>query len=391
MAEACSQALERVHLGRNLVTRRMDELSLGTQELVLLARALHKQARILILDEPTAILSQAETDILFRTVHYLKERGTSILYVSHRIPEIARVADRVTVLRDGKVTAHFERHEATEDRIISAMTGREISLAVYHQRDFAEGAPALEVSDLTLRGVYEGVSFSLHPGEVLGMYGLVGSGRSEVAATIFGTLRADSGQMVLDGRPTRPGSSQEALGLGISYMPEDRQHQGLFPIRAVRDNLSAAALSSVADSLGILRAKRELELARGQINRLRIKTDGPMVPVSTLSGGGQQKVVLARWLVRRPRVLLLDEPTRGIDVGTKAEIHRLIMALADQGVAILLISSDLPEVLGLADHVLVMHEGRVVGSLPRQHASEESVLRLALGVGMAAGEAMRSE
>lgn len=381
MTAAAAAALEQVGLPGSLVGKRMADLSLGTQQLVLIARGVHKQARLLILDEPTSILSQTETDTLFRVISELKARGVSILYISHRLAEIYQIADRITVLRDGKVAGHFTVAEATDDNLLMAMSGREISMAVYKPRPLEGKAPVLEVHGLGRAGLYRDVSFSLRPCEVLGMYGLVGAGRTEVAQTIYGELQADEGEIILEGKPIRPNNSREAVRLGINYVPEDRRTQGLFLPRAVRDNISAGILPSITGLLGVLNRQRETLLAGEQITRFRIKTDRPQTPVGNLSGGSQQKVVLARWLVKTPKVLLLDEPTRGIDVGTKAEIHRLIMALAEQGVAILMISSDLPEVLGLADNIVVMHEGSLAGYLTRQEATEASVLRLTLGLG----------
>lgn len=380
MAEETAQALQRMGLPTDLLTKTMNELSLGTQQLVLIARGIHKQARLLILDEPTSILSQAETDILFRTIRELRAAGVAIAYISHRIGEIFTIADTISVLRDGHLVESFPVQEATEARMISAMSGRTISTDIYRPRSLDGRSPLLEVRNLSRAGDYEDVSFSLRPGEILGLYGLVGAGRSEMARAIFGEQPADSGTIIYDGRPFTPKSSADGFRSGIVYVPEDRRQQGLFPIRAIRDNLSAGLQKLVAGAIGTIRFKVELDLARQQVADLNIKANSVLDLVSSLSGGNQQKVVLGRGLLHQPRLLILDEPTRGIDIGTKAEIHRLIVSLAEQGIAVLVISSDLPEVLAIADRILVMYEGHIIGTLERAEATEEAILRLALGL-----------
>ncbi len=380
MAQGASEALKRMGLSTDLLGKRMSELSIGTQQLVLIARGIHKNARLLILDEPTSILSQAETDILFSTIRELKNQGISILYISHRLSEIFQIADQITVLRDGKLVSQYALAEATEEKLIQAMSGRKITTTLYQTRDYTKNRAILEVKNLTHYGMYQNVSFQLRPGEILGLYGLVGAGRSEVATTIFGELVADEGKILLDGAEIKPKSSRDAIRKSIVYMPEDRRVQGLFPIRSIQDNLSAGLLGSVSGFLGAVRKQGEASMTKAQIERLKIKTNDPNNPVTSLSGGNQQKVVLGRGLTHNPRVLILDEPTRGIDVGTKNEIYKLIMDLAAQGMAILLISSDLPEVLALADNFLVMHEGFEMAYLPREKATEETILRLALGL-----------
>jgi ABC-type sugar transport system ATPase subunit len=380
MTTGAAVALQRMELPTGILNDTMDELSLGTQQLVLIARGIHKKAQLLILDEPTSILSQAETDTLFRTIKELQSEGVSILYISHRISEIFRIADRISVLRDGELVNQFEREDATEDKLITAMSGRHISATVYRPRPFQDEEPILQVRDLGRLGYYRGVSFDLRPGEVLGLYGLVGAGRSEVARAIFGEMPAEEGTIRLDGQDIELRNDRDAIRRGIVYVPEDRREQGLFPIRAIRDNLSAGLLGKVTGVLSAIKRQAERELAKREADRLDVKASSILAPVSSLSGGNQQKVVLGRGLLHNPRILLLDEPTRGIDVGTKAQIHELIMSLAEQNVAILLVSSDLPEVLALADNFLVMHEGYVTGYLSRSDAHEEEILRLALGL-----------
>lgn len=380
MAEGAAEALKRNKLDIGLLGKQMSALSIGTQQLVLIARGIHKNARLLILDEPTSILSQAETDLLFSTIRELKEHGISVLYISHRLSEIFQIADRITVLRDGKLVDQYLLAEATEAKLIQAMSGRQITTTLYQERSFAQNPTILEVRNLTHYGLYQDVSFQLRPGEILGLYGLVGAGRSEVATTIFGELSADQGQIFLNGAELKPGSNRDAIRNGIIYMPEDRRVQGLFPIRSIRDNLSAGLLGAISGFLGTIHKDREAAMTLKQIEGLKIKTNDPTNPVTSLSGGNQQKIVLGRGLSHNPHILILDEPTRGIDVGTKNEIYKLIMDLASQGMAILLISSDLPEVLALADNFLVMHEGFVMAYMPRKEATEETILRLALGI-----------
>jgi ABC-type sugar transport system ATPase subunit len=383
MAEETAHALQRMGLPIDLLTKTMNELSLGTQQLVLIARGIHKRARLLILDEPTSILSQAETDILFRTINELRSAGVAIAYISHRIAEIFKIADTISVLRDGALVERFPVGEATEERMITAMSGRTISSDVYRPRSLEGRAPLLTVDKLSRKGDYDDVSFSIRPGEVLGLYGLVGAGRSEMARAIFGELQPDSGTLIYDGKPLTPRSSADGFRNGIVYVPEDRRQQGLFPIRAIRDNLTAGLQKLVGGRVGSIRFGKELDIARKQAADLNVKANTVLDVVSGLSGGNQQKVVLGRGLLHQPRLLILDEPTRGIDIGTKSEIHSLIMSLAEQGIAVLVISSDLPEVLAIADRILVMYEGHILGSLSRDEATEEAILRIALGLNTA--------
>lgn len=380
MTEGAAEALARMGLPGNIAGKPIAELTLGVKQLVLIARAIHRKARLLILDEPTAILSDRETEILFRTIRSLKKDGVSILYISHRLAEIFQIADRLSVLRDGKLVMNALVKDATEERLINAMTGRKISLDVYRPRLFQEKPPILQVEHLSRLGSYTDVSFSLHSGEIMGFYGLVGAGRSEVVKALYGEMPADSGIIRYQGKEFKAQSSRDAIRSGIVYVPEDRRQQGLFPIRSIIDNISASMLTSLVKVLGYIDPKRELALAEGESRRLNIKASSLGAAVSSLSGGNQQKVILGRGLTLNPQVLILDEPTHGIDVSTKNEIHKLIMNLAEQGIAIILITSDLPEVLALADNFSVMHEGHLMGTMGRAEASESAILRLALGL-----------
>lgn len=391
MTVGAAAALQSIGLPANLLGRRMLELSIGTQQLVLIARSIHRKVKLLILDEPTAILSINETETLFRAIADLKAQGVSVLYISHRIVEIFQVADRISVLRDGRLVAAHAVGAVTTEQLVAAMTGRPVSADVYRPRPFADQSPILAVQGLSRAGNYQDVAFDLRPGEVLGVYGLVGAGRSEMARAIYGELPPDEGAIELRGAAFAPRTCQDAIRQGILYVPEDRRHQGIFAIRAVSDNLTAGVLGKISGALGWIRPQRERSLSLELMQELSVKASSPEAPVSSLSGGNQQKVVLGRGLSHKPAVLLLDEPTHGIDVGTKSEIHRLIMQLAEQGLALVLISSDLPEVLALADNVLVMHEGNVMDYMPRSEMSDTRILRSALGLGSAPVDAQAAQ
>lgn len=381
MTEGASQAVARMGLDPKIISKPMNELTLGTQQLVLIARSIHKNVKLLILDEPTAILSKAETDILFSTIKQLQKDGVSVLYISHRIEEIFKVADRITVLRDGNKIHEYSVNDATEEKLVTDMSGRKLNENMPRKNQFdPKSEVVLEAQNLSRAGFYDNISFKVRKGEVLGLYGLVGAGRSEVVKAIYGEMRSEKGTILYKGKAFSPKNSKEAIRSGVVYVPEDRRLQGLFFIRSISDNLTAGLLNSVKNRLGFLKPKKEQALVDEQIEKLEIKTDNVLNHVSSLSGGNQQKVVLGRGLFHYPELLILDEPTHGIDVGTKREIHTMINELADSGIAIILISSDLPEVLSLSDNFLIMHEGMEMGYLPKEEANEESVLRLALGL-----------
>lgn len=380
MTIGAAEAVEMMGLQKEIIYKTMSELMLGSQQLVLIARSIHKHAKILILDEPTAILSKSETDILFDTMRKLKNNGVSILYISHRIEEIFKIADIISVLRDGKKVSEYSIETADEDKLVMSMTGRKISFVVEKDEKAKESAPILEVKNLSRAGYYYNINFDVRPGEILGFYGLVGAGRSEVAKAIYGEMIPDEGEILYKGKIFDPKNSQDALRHSIVYVPEDRRHQGLFLIRAIRDNLSAGLLHKVSNKFGIINNKSEFKLAEAQVDQFDIKASSLLAPVMSLSGGNQQKVVLGRGLSHKPDLLILDEPTHGIDVGTKNEIHKLIVDLAKQNIAIILISSELPEILSLSDNIIVMHEGEKMGYLPIEEAVEEKILRMALAL-----------
>ena len=357
-------------------------LGVADRQLLEIAKALSSSARVLIMDEPTAALSPNEVEKLFATVRGLRERGVAVVYISHRLEEVAAIADVVTVLRDGRHIETKPVAELPQGEIIRLMVGRSLD-ALFPKEDAEIGDVVLKAEGLTRRGVFSNVSFELRRGEIVGLAGFVGSGRTEVARSIFGIDPLEGGELWIDGRAFRPRSPRAALGRGLAYLPEDRLHQGLVQPMSVGTNVSMAVLPELTPG-GILRPRRERALARRFMEQLRIKATSPAQVVRSLSGGNQQKVVLGKWLAAEPKILLLDEPTHGVDVGTKADVHREISHLATQGLTILLISSELPEVLGMSDRILVMREGRLVAELSRAEATPERVIQAAAGVGEAA-------
>ena len=354
------------------------QLSMPQQQLVEIARALGAEARVLILDEPTASLGKADSDNLLRVVRELRDQGVGMIYISHRLEELPLIADRVTVLRDGNTIATHAMADVNPEQLIQLMVGRELS-AVFPKRTVPLGDTVLELRRFgcTASGVND-VSLTVRAGEIVGLSGLVGAGRSELARTIFGLTPADEGEVRVRGVPVRVRSPAEAIALGIAYVPEDRRRHGVVLEMPVSENVTLASLQSLS-RFGALDFRRERALAAEYAKRLGVKTASIRSLVSTLSGGNQQKVALSRWLLVRPAILILDEPTQGIDVGAKSEIHELMMELAEQGVAILMISSELPEILGMSDRIAVMHGGTIVGVLDRAEATQERLLARSLG------------
>ncbi len=356
---------------------RLGELSVAQKHLVQIARALSHDARIIIMDEPTAAFSRHEADDVLRIAKGLRDAGRAVLFISHRFEEVFGVADRYCVFRDGAAVSEGLIVETNVDELIRLMVGRSLAQA-YPSRSAQIANEVLRVDGLSRRPEYEGVSFEVRAGEILGVYGLVGAGRSEVMRTIFGLNRADHGRVTLAGETLNARDPQEAIVKGIAYVPEDRQHQGAILSRSIAANIALPNLPQLSKH-GFLQVAAQQQSAAEWAQKLQIKCASVDQPVSDLSGGNQQKVVLAKWLLTKPRVLILDEPTKGIDVGAKAKVHELIAALAAQGIAVVLVSSELPEVLGMSDRIFVMRRGRARGHFARTTTSAEEILRAATG------------
>jgi len=377
MAET-EASLQRLGLGLPADTP-LDRLSIAQRQMVEIARVLSLNARILIMDEPTSSLTQTETARLLALVKELRAQGVGIIYISHRLGEIEEVADRAAVLRDGANVGTLARGEITHDRLVTMMVGRDLNHFYSHHGE-GRRPRYFEVSGLrTRRYPHHEVSFEIGAGEILGMAGLVGAGRTELAQAIFG-LDGGPPDLRLDGRPLRVGSPRDAIRHGIYLIPEDRRRSGLITESNIRENVSLPALSCYAKA-GIVSRERERGAVAGICGRLNVRAPSVEMRVANLSGGNQQKVVLAKWLLLEPKVLIFDEPTRGIDVGAKAEIYELMRNLAEAGAAILMISSDMEEILGVSDRVAVMHEGALTGMLERGECSEDNIMRLAVGKG----------
>jgi len=365
-------------LGLSLApTTPLTALSIAEQQMVEIAKALSLNADLIVMDEPTSALTERETDTLFEVMRVLRDQGVSIIFITHRLEEVFEVADRVTVLRDGRRVATAQIEDVTADDVVRMMVGRELG-EMYPKTDVVMGDVVLRVEGLARAGVLHDISFELRRGEIVGMAGLVGAGRTDLARALFGIDPIDRGQVWIDGRPANVSSPQAAIGLGMGFVPEDRKDQGLFLNLALRSNITVSQLDRLS-RLGFLDFAGMNQVARTYVDRLDIRTSGVMQRVRNLSGGNQQKVVIARWLTLQPKVLILDEPTRGIDVGAKAEIHALMGQLARDGVGILMISSELPEILGVSDRVLVMREGRITADLSRAEATQDVIMRAATG------------
>jgi len=372
------EILEEVGFRRINVRSSVSRLSASQQQIVGIAKAIAVKPQILIMDEPSAVLSQEELKHLFALIRKLKEKSVLILYISHRLDEVFEIADRVTVLKDGILVGTVNPQETDKRSLIKMMVGRTLD-EVFPDRAFGAGAEVLSLKGLSLEGSFENISFSVAQGEVVGLYGLIGSGRTEVARCIFGAEQPTSGEIRLSGQTIRPGSPRDALKAGIAMLTEDRIRDGLVLFLSIRDNVSLANFELMS-RWGILRRSRQNSLIQSKAQELNIRPPNIDRLVRTLSGGNQQKVVLAKWLLARSKLLILDEPTRGVDVATKQEIYNLINGLAIGGMGILLISSEMPEILGMSDRVLVMREGQMAGEFLRQQATEQNLLACAAGI-----------
>lgn len=353
------------------------DLTVAQKQMVEIAKAVSFNSDVLIMDEPTSAITETEVEHLFRIIRDLRAKGVGIVYITHKMSELFEIADELTVFRDGKYIDTVAASDVTRDDIIRMMVGREIT-DMFPKIDCEIGETILEVRNLTLEGVFSDVSFALRRGEILGVAGLVGSGRSNVAEAIFGVTPASSGQILIDGAEVAVTSPPVAMQHGMAFLTEDRKETGCFLNLDCIENIQVALLSSgKVDNRGFVNQREVNRLAEEYCAKLRVKTPNLAETVANLSGGNQQKLLIARWLLTKPRILILDEPTRGIDVGAKSEIHRLITQLAGEGVAILMISSELPEVLGMSDRIMVMHEGHVSGFLDRAEADQVRVMELA--------------
>jgi ribose transport system ATP-binding protein len=376
MYREAQQIIDKLGVKLNVRTP-VNRLSIAQQQMVEIGKATSRKSKIIVMDEPSATLTDHELKALFALIRQLKSEGVAIVYISHRMEEVFEISDRVTILRDGKWIATKDIQELTREEIIKLMVGRELTQMI--PKEAAEiGDPALEVKNVSRKGVLHNISLTVRKGEVLGIAGLVGAGRTELARVIFGADPMDSGSIELFGKPIKVKSPQDAIRQGIGLVTEDRKAQGLVLGMVVRENITLANLQSLA-VMNFVQGGREREVAKKYVGELRVKTPSIEQTVQNLSGGNQQKVVLAKWLFTDSKVLIFDEPTRGIDVGAKTEIYQLMNALAKTGAAIIMISSELPEVLGMSDRILVMHEGRITGELSRAEATQEKIMNLATG------------
>jgi rhamnose transport system ATP-binding protein len=353
-------------------------LSTANRQRVEMAKALSQNAKVLIMDEPTASLARHDVEALFNTVRVLREHGVGIIYISHRLEEVFDLADRVTVLRDGHLVETRPVSRVSQGQLVSMMVGRTLD-TLFPKKDAEIGTPVLRVRHLNCKGLVNDASFEVRRGEVVGLAGLVGAGRSELAQVLFGIHPAESGTVEIDGKLSTIRNPRQAISLGLAYVPEDRQRQGLILPMTVRENITMAILETLTH-FGFVSGNAEGKIATEYVERLQIRTPGPNQLAMNLSGGNQQKIVVSKWLAAAPKVLILDEPTRGIDVGAKAEIHRLMSQLSQQGLGIVMISSELPEILGMSDRILVVRKNTIVGEYTRAEATQEKIIATAMGL-----------
>ena len=364
-------------VGLNIDTRtKTGKLSTAQKQMVEVAKALSFNSKLIIMDEPTSSLTETETAMLMDIIRKLRSEGVAIVFISHRMNEIFEISDEIAVMRDGEMVKHMITSEVSEAEVIAAMVGRDVQ-DIFVKEEAPIGDIALEVKNLSTRNFLKDITFNVRTGEIVGFAGLVGAGRSEVMRAVFGIDPRESGEIYVHGQKVEIATTVDALRAGLGFVPEDRKEQGLILKMTVRQNTSIAALGSVANGWFIDR-KAENALSDEYVAKLRVKTPSNEQKVLNLSGGNQQKVVIAKWMATHPKVLILDEPTRGIDVGAKKEIHALMSELAKQGVAIIMISSELPEVLGMSDRIYVMHDGRIKGEIDRANASQEAIMKMAI-------------
>lgn len=353
------------------------DLSIGMQQLIEIMKAVSTEAKIIVMDEPTSSLSDHEVELLFKTIGLLKQKGVGVIYISHKISELYEIADRVTVLRDGHTISTCPISDVTSEQLINMMVGRELT-KYYIKTDNPIGRIALEVKNLSCGRMFHDVNFHARYGEIVGFSGLVGAGRTEVMKGIFGILHVDGGEIFLDGKQIRIKRPRDAIQAGIAYIPEDRKNEGLILINTVAFNMTLAALKEIIKGIKVDKKKRD-EMVKHYVNAFSIKITSGEQLAGNLSGGNQQKVVLGKWLANKPKVIILDEPTRGIDVGSKSEIYRIINQLAGEGVSIILVSSELPEIINMCDRVYIMNEGHVRGEIQRSEFTQEKIMDYAAG------------
>lgn len=366
-----------VKLGIELpLSKTLSELSVAKQQLVAIARALVNDAKLIVMDEPTSALSRGEVESLFSIIRNLKGQGISILFISHKLDELFAISDRFTILRDGKYIGTFGEEELDDDRLISLMVGRKIEYKIFDKRTIDD--PIFEVRNLNKAGNFKDISFILNRGEILGITGLVGAGRSELAQAIFGLSPAESGEIFLEGKPLHIDSPEHSVANGISYIPENRLTEGLILKKSMADNIRITVLDKISNKHGLIDRDAQHNLVTKWIHDLNIRPNIPGMIASKLSGGNQQRIVLSKWLATEPKVLIVDEPTNGIDIGAKADIHQLLRDLSEQGMSIIVISSELSEILAIADRVLVMRRGRIAATLDGKNLTQEEIMKEAL-------------
>jgi ABC-type sugar transport system ATPase subunit len=375
MRDMAQVALEKLQFSVDLNVP-VGSLSVAKQQIVAIARALAFNARFLVLDEPTSALSRGEVGKLFEIMRSLKADNLSLLFISHKLDELFAVSDRFTIFRDGRCMGTYEKEELDNEKLISLMVGRKIVYKIYDKVKRSD--PILEVQNLSKAGQFKDVSFTLNRGEVLGVTGLVGAGRTELMQAIFGLNPFDSGTALLDGKPFKASLPGDAVRAGLAYVPENRLQEGLVLGKSVRDNLVITVLKAISNQLGLIVQHKKNSLTTEWMEKLNIKPAIPDMPTGKFSGGNQQRVVLSKWLATKPRILIVDEPTNGIDVGAKTEIHQILRDLAAQGMAVIVISSELPEILAIADRVLIMRRGRVTADLFCEGLNQEIILSKAI-------------
>lgn len=373
---AAEKVLERIHLEVSPKVMAGD-LSIAQQQMIEIGRALTRNARIIIMDEPTSSLTDREADILMDLIRQLKEEGTSIIYISHKLDEVLAISDRITVLCDGRNVTTVENQGITRQKLIEYMLGRPLS-NMYNKQPAELGEPILRVEGLSRKGAFENVSFEARRGEVLGFFGLVGAGRSEIMRAIFGVDKLDSGKIYIGGNEVKIANPAQATAHGLALVPEDRKKEGLALRLSVLANMTLVKLPKIS-RLGFINKKQQSALADSYIESIRVKTPSPQQLAGNLSGGNQQKVVIAKWLLEEPDILILDEPTRGIDVGSKAEIYGIICDLAQKGVCVIVVSSEMNEILGICDRIVTVFEGKITAEFPREEATDKAILAAALG------------